>query len=175
MDEYMRALKKYLKYENRTGKNGGVCEYVQRQMAYNSCRMDSCRLDESAIALMYETGQVDDAWPADDVLTIQNHFQALRYAIGNAERYGEAERPENLREIAEYHVRWRQHGGDRRTGLILAFIQCLNANICPFIVHADNQTEYESRITDAARLEQFFKTEQRAFYRETEAMVIDQV
>ena len=88
---------------------------------------------------------------------------------------GEIEKPGTLRDIAAFHIDWIKAGGDEKTARIIVFMQCLQADIAPFIIHAENKTEYESRLDDAARLEQFFRVEQRQFYRETEPMVIDQV
>ena len=58
---------------------------------------------------------------------------------------------------------------------IIAFVQCLQADIAPFIIHAENKEEYEGRLDSPARLEHLFSVEQRRFYRETEPMVVDQV
>jgi len=58
---------------------------------------------------------------------------------------------------------------------IIAFVQCLQADIAPFIIHAENKEEYEGRLDSPARLEQLFRVEQRRFYRETKPMVVDQV
>ena len=54
---------------------------------------------------------------------------------------------------------------------IIAFVQCLQADIAPFIIH----TEHKGRLDSPARLEQLFRVKQRRFYRETEPMVVDQV
>lgn len=58
---------------------------------------------------------------------------------------------------------------------IIAFVQCLQADIAPFIIHTENKEEYEGRLDSPARLEQLFRVEQWRFYRETEPMVVDQV
>ena len=50
---------------------------------------------------------------------------------------------------------------------IIAFVQCLQADIAPFIIHAENKEEYEGRLENPARLEQLFRVKQRRFYRET--------
>ena len=39
---------------------------------------------------------------------------------------------------------------------IIAFVQCLQADIAPFIIHAENKEEYEGRLDSPARLEQLF-------------------
>lgn len=83
--------------------------------------------------------------------------------------------PATLRDIAAFHIDWIKAGGDEKTARIIALMQCLQADIIPFIIHAENKTEYESRLDSPERLEQFFRVEQRQFYRETEPMVIDQV
>jgi hypothetical protein len=46
---------------------------------------------------------------------------------------------------------------------IIAFVQCLQADIAPFIIHAENKEEYEGRLDSPARLEQLFRVEQRRF------------
>ena len=56
---------------------------------------------------------------------------------------------------------------------IIAFVQCLQADIAPFIIHAENKEEYEGRLDSPARLEQLFRVEQRRFYRETEPSIRD--
>ena len=40
---------------------------------------------------------------------------------------------------------------------IIAFVQCLQADIAPFIIHAENKEEYEGRLDSPARLEQLFR------------------
>ena len=42
---------------------------------------------------------------------------------------------------------------------IIAFMQCLQADIAPFIIHAENKEEYEGRLDSLARLEQLFRVE----------------
>ncbi len=56
---------------------------------------------------------------------------------------------------------------------IIAFVQCLQADIAPFIIHTENKEEYEGRLDSPARLEQLFRVEQRRFYRETEPMALN--
>ena len=34
---------------------------------------------------------------------------------------------------------------------IIAFVQCLQADIAPFIIHAENKEEYEGRLDSPAR------------------------
>ena len=44
---------------------------------------------------------------------------------------------------------------------IIAFVQCLQADIAPFIIHTENKEEYEGRLDSPARLEQLFRVENR--------------
>ena len=44
---------------------------------------------------------------------------------------------------------------------IIAFVQCLQADIAPFIIHTENKEEYEGRLDSQARLEQLFRVEHR--------------
>lgn len=205
MNEYVRKLKQQLLFEgycvtSRCGRGGGIYEYVQREFAYNECKMNSGELSRRNIGSMFESGLIyanedEMMFRAEDIINADRVFAALQYAITEcmydmtgediqeiqrrlgAEQNvpGEIEKPKTLREIAAFHIDWIKAGGDAKTAHIIALIQCLQADIIPFIIHAENKTEYESRLDSPERLEQFFKTEQRKFYRETEQMVIDQV
>lgn len=206
MNEYIRRLKQMLLFEgacvtSRCGRGGGVYEYVQREFAYNECKMYSGELSKRNIISMFESGLIYAAedellFRAEDIINADRAFAALQYAITECmhditsediqeiqRRLGVGqsipgeieEKPETLRDIAARHIEWIEAGGDAKTARIMAIMQCLQADIAPFIIHAENKTEYESRLNDAARLEQFFRVEQRRFYKETEPMVIDQV
>lgn len=206
MNEYIRRLKQMLLFEgacvtSRCGRGGGVYEYVQREFAYNECRMDGGELSKRNITSMFESGLIyadedEMMFRAEDIINADRAFAALQYVItecmhdmtgediqeiqrrlGVGQNIpGEIEkRPETLRDIAARHIDWIKAGGDTKTARIIDFMQCLQADIIPFIIHAENKEEYESRLDDAARLEQFFRVEQRRFYKEAEPLVIDQV
>lgn len=212
MNEYIRKLKQQLLFEgsyvtSRCGRGGGIYEYVQREFAYNECKMDGGELSRRNIGNMFESGLIYAAedemmFRAEDIINADRHFAALQYAITECmyeitgediqeiqRRLGTGQnipgkiekRPGTLRDIAAFHIDWIKAGGaekpvcDAKTARIIAFMQCLQADVTPFIIHAENKTEYESRLDSPERLEQLFKTEQRQFYRETEPMVIDQV
>lgn len=205
MNEYIRKLRQMLLFEgscvtSRCGRGGGVYEYVQREFAYNECKMDGGELSRRNIGSMFESGLIyadkdEMLFRAEDIINADRHFAALQYAITEcmhdmtgegiqeiqrrlrAEQNipGKIEKPGTLRDIAAFHIEWVKAGGDTKTARIIAFMQCLQADVTPFIIHAENKTEYESRLDSPERLEQFFKVEQRQFYRETEPIVIDHV
>ena len=205
MNEYVKKLKQQLLFDgscvtSRGGRGGGIYEYVQREFAYNECRMDGGELSKRNITSMFESGLIYAAedemmFRAEDIINADRVFAAMQYAItecvhdmtcedikeiqrrlGAKQNIpGEIEKPKTLREIAAFHIDWIKAGGDEKTARIIAFMQCLQADIAPFIIHAENKTEYDSRLDSPERLEQFFKVEQMQFYRETEPMVIDQV
>lgn len=205
MNEYIRKLRQQLLFEgacvtSRCGRGGGVYEYVQREFAHNECKMDGGELTKRNIISMFESGLIyadegEMLFRAEDIINADRAFAALQYAItecmhditgediqeiqmrlGAGQNIpGEIEKPKTLREIAARHIEWIEAGGDAKTSRIIAFIQCLQSYIIPFIIHADDKTEYESRLDSPERLEQFFSVEQRQFYRETEQMVIDKV
>ena len=205
MNEYVRKLRQLLLFEgscvtSRCGRGGGVYEYVQREFAYNECKMSGGEWSKRNIVSMFESGLIyadedEMMFRAEDIINADRIFAALQYAITECmhdmtgediqeiqRRLGagqnipcEIKKPETLRDIAARHIEWIEAGGDAKTSRIIAFIQCLQAYIIPFIIHAENKTEYESRLDSPERLEQFFKVEQMQFYRETEPMVIDQV
>lgn len=205
MNEYIKKLKQQLLFEgacvtSRCGRGGGVYEYVQREFAYNECRMDGGELSKRNITSMFESGLIYAAedemmFRAEDIINADRTFAALQYAItecmydmtcediqemqrrlGAVQSIpGEIEKPATLRDIAARHIEWIKAGGGEKVARIIALIQCLQADVTPFIIHTENKEEYESRLDDAARLEQFFRVEQRRFYKETEPLVIDQV
>lgn len=206
MNEYIRKLRQQLLFEgscvtSRCGRGGGVYEYVQREFAYNECKMSGGELSKRNVISMFESGLIYAAedemmFRAKDIINVDRHFAAMQYAVTECmydmtgediqemqRRLGAGQnipgkiekRPGTLRDIAARHIEWIEAGGDAKTARIIAFMQCLQADIAPFIIHAENKTEYESRLDSPERLEQFFKVEQRQFYRETEPMVIDQI
>ena len=205
MNEYVRKLRQLLLFEgscvtSRCGRGGGVYEYVQREFAYNECKMSGGELSKRNIVSMFESGLIYAAedemmFRAEDIINTDRIFAALQYAItecmhdmtgedmqeiqmrlGAKQNIpGEIESPKTLRDIAAFHIEWIKAGGGEKAARIIALIQCLQADVTPFIIHAENKTEYESRLDSPERLEQFFSVEQRQFYRETEPMVIDQV
>lgn len=205
MNEYVRKLKQQLLFEgacvaSRCGRGGGVYEYVQREFAYNECIMDGGELSRRNIGSMFESGLIyadkdEMMFRAEDIINADRHFAALQYAITEcmyditgediqeiqrrlgAEQNipGEIEKPETLRDIAARHIEWIEAGGDAKTARMMTFMQCLHIDIVPFIIHAENKEEYESRLDSPERLEQLFRVEQRRFYKETEPLVIDQV
>lgn len=205
MNEYIRKLKQQLLFEgscvtSRCGRGGGVYEYVQREFAYNECRMDGGELSKRNITSMFESGLIyasedEMLFRAEDIINADRTFAALQYAITECmydmtgediqeiQRRlgawqsipGEIEKPATLRDIAARHIEWIKAGVGEKAARIIALIQCLQADVTPFIIHAENKTEYESRLDSPERLEQFFRVEQRQFYRKTEPMVIDQV
>lgn len=150
---------------------------------------------------MFESGLIYAAedemmFRAEDIINADRHFAALQYAITECmhdmtcediqemqRRLGAGQsipgeiekRPGTLMDIAAFHIDWIKAGGDEKSARVIALMQCMQADIIPFIIHAENKDEYESRLDSPERLEQFFKVEQRQFYRETEPMVIDQV
>mgnify|MGYP004462647933 CR=1 FL=1 len=186
---------------SRCGRGGGVYEYVQREFAYNEGKMDGGELSKRNIISMFENGLIyadkeEMMFRAEDIINADRIFAALQYAITECmhdmtgediqeiqRRLGAEQnipgkiekRPGTLMDIAAFHIDWIKAGGDEKSARIIALMQCLQADVTPFIIHAENKTEYESRLNDASRLEQFFRVEQRQFYRETEPMVIDQV
>lgn len=205
MKEYMEKLRQQLLFEgscvtSRCGRGGGVYEYVQREFAYNEGKMDGGELSKRNIISMFESGLIYAAedemlFRAEDIINTDRIFAALQYAItecmhdmtgddiqeiqrrmGAKQNIpGEIESPKTLRDIAAFHIEWIKAGGDEKSARIIALMQCLQADIIPFIIHAENKTEYESRLDSPERLEQLFRVEQRQFYRETEPMVIDQI
>ena len=141
MNEYMEKLRQQLLFEgscvtSRCGRGGGIYEYVQREFAYNECRMDGGELSKRNITSMFESGLIYAAegemlFRAEDIINADRHFAALQYAITecmydmNGEDMQEIQRrlgvgqnipgeieekPETLRDIAARHIEWIEAG-----------------------------------------------------------------
>lgn len=217
MSGYIMKLRQYLRLEcacvrSRGGK-GGVYDYTQKRLAFNSILRAGGVLSEKNVCRIYDTGcfyadSPDKMFVAKDIIETDGCFSAFRFCIDSMDdlitpEYVEevhsrlyagtpiymsrdlralvreyalepvAGGPAVLREVAEFHSRFTQYGGDSRTAALISYMQCINNYTTPFIIHAENQAEYESRVHEPDRLEQFFRMEQMRYKRETEPMVIE--
>lgn len=83
-------------------------------------------------------------------------------------------KPEQLRDIANFHIQYVQHGGESRTASLISYMQCINANLTPFIIHPENQAFYERYMkVDAGKLCHLLHVEQSRYREETEPLVMD--
>lgn len=81
---------------------------------------------------------------------------------------------EQLRDIAEFHIQYVQHGGDSRTASLISYVQCINADLTPFIIHPENQSFYERYMrVDAVKFCHLLHIEQNRYREETEPLVMD--
>ena len=79
-----------------------------------------------------------------------------------------------LRVIAAFHIQYVQHGGDSRAASLISYIQCINANLTPFIIHPENQALYERyMIVDSDKFCHLLHVEQNRYKEETEQLVMD--
>ena len=148
---------------SRCGRGGGVYEYVQCEFAYNEGRLDGGELSKRNIISMFESGLIyanegETMFRAEDIINTDRHFAALQYAITECihslsggdiqeiqRRLGTGqnipgdieEQPKTLRDIAAFHIEQIKIGGDAKVARIIAFVQCLQADIAPFIIHAE--------------------------------------
>lgn len=84
------------------------------------------------------------------------------------------ENPKELRDIANFHIQYVQHGGDSRTAFLISYTQCINANLTPFIIHPENQAFYERYMrVDADKFCHLLHVEQNRYREETEPLVMD--
>lgn len=113
---------------------------------------DIINADRDFAALQYAITECMHDITGEDIQEMQRRLEAGQNIPGKIE-----EKPETLRDIAARHIEWIEAGGDAKTARIIAFMQCLQADIAPFIIHAENKTEYESRLDSPERLEQFVK------------------
>ena len=83
-------------------------------------------------------------------------------------------KPEQLGDIAAFHIQYVQHGGDSRAASLISYIQCINANLTPFIIHPENQALYERYMrVDADKFCHLLHVEQNRYREETEPLVMD--
>lgn len=180
-------------------KKNRIYDYVQRELAYNSCKLDGNKLTRQQVKDMYHSEkiystQMNEELRVNDIIEIKNHFDVLSFLISDSEikinfglmvelydkyldtvpffdeeeiEYMEREQPTNISEIATYHSKLATQYEENRTIIrLISFLQCMNARIIPFIIHAENQLEYESRLADPENLEKFFVMEQEQFFRD---------
>lgn len=84
------------------------------------------------------------------------------------------ENPKELRDIANFHIQYVQHGGDSRTAFLISYVQCINADLIPFIIHPENQALYERyMIVDADKFCHLLHVEQNRYREATEPLVMD--
>lgn len=82
--------------------------------------------------------------------------------------------PEQLRDIANFHIQYVQRGGDSRTASLISYVQCINADLTPFIIHPENQAFYERYMkVDAVKFCHLLHVEQNRYREETEPLVMD--
>ena len=82
--------------------------------------------------------------------------------------------PRKLRDIANFHIQYVQRGRDSRTASLISYMQCINANLTPFIIHPENQALYERyMIVDADKFCHLLHVEQNRYREETEPLVMD--
>ena len=83
-------------------------------------------------------------------------------------------KPEQLRDIADFHIQYVQHGGDSRTASLISYIQCINADLIPFIIHPENQAFYERYMrVDADKFCHLLHVEQNRYREETEPLAVE--
>lgn len=83
-------------------------------------------------------------------------------------------KPEQLRDIANFHIQYVQHGGDSRAASLISYMQCINADLIPFIIHPENQALYERYMrVDASKFCHLLHVEQNRYREETEPLVMD--
>ena len=82
--------------------------------------------------------------------------------------------PEQLSDIANFHIQYVQHGGDSRTASLISYMQCINADLTPFIIHPENQAMYERYMrVDAIKFCHLLHVEQSRYRGETGPLVMD--
>ena len=84
--------------------------------------------------------------------------------------------PEHLRDIANFHIQYIRHGGDSRAASLISYMQCINANLIPFVIHPENQALYERYMrVDTDKFCHLLYVEQNRYKEETEPLVIDYI
>ena len=82
--------------------------------------------------------------------------------------------PRKLKDIASFHIQYVQRGGDSRTASLISCMQCINADLTPFIIHPENQALYERYMrVDADKFCHLLYVEQNRYREETEPLAIE--
>lgn len=81
---------------------------------------------------------------------------------------------DKLKDISDFHIGYVQHGGDSRTASLISYMQCINADLIPFIIHPENQALHERYMrVDADKFCHLLHVEQNRYREETEPLVMD--
>lgn len=96
----------------------------------------------------------------------------LKRLIVEHAREPEAGNPVLWQEIACFHIRFIQYGGDSRTASLISYMQCVNNFITPFYIHVENQALYERYMRlDVNKFCHLLHVEQQRYREETEGML----
>lgn len=81
----MNKLTQFLVDEYEAHRKGGLYHKTQVQLAYNSNRIEGCKLTEEQTRYIFETRTIgfkdQEAVPVDDIIETANHFVAFDYLL----------------------------------------------------------------------------------------------
>ncbi len=81
----MNKLTAFLTEEQQAHRKGGLYHKTQVQLAYNSNRIEGCKLTEEQTRYIFETRTIgfkdQEAVPVDDIIETSNHFVAFDYLL----------------------------------------------------------------------------------------------
>lgn len=85
----MNKLTLFLIDEQQAHRKGGLYHKTQVQLAYNSNRIEGCKLTEEQTRYIFETRTIgfkdQEAVPVDDIIETTNHFVAFDYLLRTIE------------------------------------------------------------------------------------------
>ena len=98
--QYIQELRKQLLYEFKTGKRGGIYGVIQRNMAYNSNKIEGSMLTERQTANLFETSTIngdDINFRRKDVEEMTGHFRMFNQTLQTLDE------PLNINIIKQMH------------------------------------------------------------------------
>lgn len=130
-EEQLPVLLQQLRKQFESGRNKGLYDYLQVNMAYSNCRMASNRLTRNQVEVLYKSDKIytlNERIKTNDVIEVRNQFNCMDYILA------EAMTPITQTMILKLHF--------------LCLSDCCRHRRKP-VVYDDKQTHYRTKPADA--------------------------
>ena len=86
-EEQLPILLLQLRKQFESGRNKGLYDYLQVNMAYSNCRMASNRLTRNQVEVLYKSDKIytlNERIKTNDVIEVRNQFNCMDYIVVEA-------------------------------------------------------------------------------------------